>query len=175
MAKLLPNRISETMSAAQIKQFEDGIKMAFDALPKKPAMSKEEFGKIPKKAENRTKEANLKIKVVRKYPKFLPTVLSLEEVEKDNTLHGQVNTLYDDHLQPLVDLADFVLGLSGGEEMNAYSRFFDNVRQGVKDGDLDAVEALNELEAIDKLLGIGSFKKAPADSSSKIPPDTPTK
>ena len=175
MAKLLPNRISETMTDAQIKQFQDGIKMAFDALPKKPSMSKEEFDKIPKKAAGRIKEANLRIKVVRKYTKFLPTILPLEEVEKDNTLHGQVDKLYDDHLQPLVELADFVLGLSGGEEMNAYSRYADNVKAAAKDGDPDAIEALNELEAIDKQLGIGSYKKFASDNATKLPTDTTTK
>lgn len=169
MAKLLPNRISETMTEAQIKQFQDGIKMAFDALPKKPVLSKDEFDKIPKKGEMRVKEANLKIKVVRKYAKFLPSVLSVEEVEKDNTLHRQVDELYDNHLQPLVELADFVLGLSGGEEINAYSRFTDNVRSAAKDGDTNAIEALNELEAIDKQLGIGFFKKTPVDPAAKTP------
>ena len=53
MAKLLPNRISETMNEVQIKQFMDGIKMAFDALPKKPVMSKEEYDKISKKGTAR--------------------------------------------------------------------------------------------------------------------------
>ena len=149
--------------------------MAFDALPKKPAMSKDEFDKIPKKAENRSKEASLKIKVARKYPKFLPSVLSIQEVEKDNTLHTQVNTLYDDHLQPLVDLADFVLGLSGGEEMNAYSRFTDNVRSAAKDGDEDAIEALNELDAIDKQLNLGAYRKTGSDNTLKPPPNTPAK
>lgn len=175
MAKLLPNRISETMTDAQIKQFKDGIKMAYDALPKKPVMSKDEFDKIPKKAEVRIKEANLKIKVVRKYGKFLPTVLPIDEVEKDSILHAQIDKLYDDDLQPLVDLADFILGLSGGEEINAYSRFTENVRSAAKDSDPDAIEALNELDAIDKELSIGAYKKTTSDKTLKTPTDTAAK
>jgi hypothetical protein len=164
MAKLLPNRISETMTDAQIQQFKAGIKMAFDALPKKPVLSKDDFDKIPKKAELRIKEANLRIKVVRKFPKFLPSVLTVQDVDNDNTLHAQVNTLYDDALQPLVDLADFILGLSGGEEMNAYSRYGDTMRKAKDDGDDDAIEAFNAWDAIDKEMGIGSYKKSPADT-----------
>ena len=175
MAKLLPNRISETMTDVQVKQFEDGVKMALAALPKKPQMAKEEFDKIPKKGENRTKEANLKIKVMRRYAKYLPTVLPFEEVEKDNILHGQVNTLYDDHLQPLIDLTDFILGLSGGEELNASARFTENIKSAIKDGDLDATEAMNELEAIDKQLSIGAYKKKTADTPTTPPTDPPTK
>ena len=171
MAKLLPNRISEVMTDAQLKQFIAGIKMAFDAMPKKPPMPKEEFDKIPKKGEYRTKESNLKIKVVRRYTKFLPAVLSFEEMEKDNILHGQVNTLYDEHLQPLLDLADFILGLSGGEELNAFTRFLENVKAGIKDGDLDAVEASNELDAIDKQLIIGAYKKKTTETPTATPTD----
>ena len=167
MAKLLPNRISETMNEVQHKQFMDGIKMAFDALPKKPVMSKEEYDKIPKKGTAREKEADLKIKVVRRYPQFLPTLLPLIEVEKDNTLYDQINELYDNHLQPLVDLSDFLLGVSGGEEMNAYSRFADIVRSAAKDSDPAAIEALNELEAIDKQLTPSSPKKVVVDATSK--------
>jgi hypothetical protein len=175
MAKLLPNRISEIMSEAQIKQFQDGITMAFSALPKKPVLDKEDFNKIPKKAEFRIKEANLRIKVVRKYPKFLPTVLTIQDVENDNTLHGQLDKLYDDSLQPLVDLADFVLGLSGGEELNAYSRYADNMRKAKEDGDENAIEAFNEWDAIDKQLGLGSYKKSASDSTAKTPTDKPSK
>ncbi len=175
MAKLLPNRISEIMSEAQIKQYEAGIQMAKDALPKRPIMAKEDFDKIPKKAENRIKEANLRIKVVRKYPKFIPSVLTMQDVENDNTLHDQVNTLYDDSLQSLVDETDFILGLSGGEEMNAYSRYGENMRKAKDDGDEIAVAAFNEWDAIDKQLGIGSYKKSASDNAPKTPPDTPAK
>ena len=38
------------MNEVQHQQFMDGIKMALDALPKKPVMSKEEYDKIAKKA-----------------------------------------------------------------------------------------------------------------------------
>ena len=149
--------------------------MAYNALPKKNFMDKEEWDKIPKKAEFRIKEANLRLKVVRKFPKFLPSVLTLQDVENDNTLHGQVDKLYDEDLQPLIDLADFVLGLSGGEELNAYGRFGENVRKAKDDGDEDAIEAYNEWDAIDKQLGLGSYKKAPSDSASKTPTDKSTK
>lgn len=175
MAKLLPNRISEIMSEVQIKQFQDGVLLAFNALPKKPVMSKEDFDKIPKKAIFRIREANLRIKIVRKYPKFLPSVLTIQDIENDNTLHGQLDKLYDDNLQPLVDLADFVLGLSGGEEMNAYSRFSENIKKAKDEGDSDAIEAFNEWDAIDKELGLGVYKKSPSDSTTKTPTDTPAK
>ncbi len=172
MAKLLPNRISEIMTDAQLAQFKAGIKMALDALPKKPVIPKDEFDKIPKKAEMRIKEAALKIKVVRKFPKFIPSAISLQDIENDNILHGQLDTLYDDDLQPLVDLADLLLGLSGGEEMNAYSRYIENVRKAKDDGDIDAVDAFNDLEAIDKQLSIGAYKKQPEPKAAAKTPTT---
>jgi hypothetical protein len=60
-----------------------------------------------------------------------------------------------------VDLADLVLGLAGGEEMNAYSRFAENIRKAKQDGDENAILACDEWDAIDKQLGQGSYKKAP--------------
>jgi hypothetical protein len=173
MAKLLPNRISETMSDAQLKQFREGIRLAAEALPKKPVMSKEDFDKIPKKAESRSKEANLRIKVVRKFPKFLPPTLSVQDVDNDNVLHEQISALRTDVLMPLMEVADFMLGLSGGEELNAYSRFADNMRKAKDEGDPEAIEAFNDWDAVDRQLNIGSYKKAPADPNTK-PPTTPT-
>ena len=167
MSKLLPNRISEQMTDAQLKQFRDGIEMAFAAIPKRPIMSKEEFDKIPKKAEFRIKEANLRIKVVRKYPKYLPAALTLQDVENDNILHEQVNKLYNETLQPFIDEVSFILGLSGGEELNAYSRYTDNAKKAKDDGDLAAIAPLDELDAIDKQLGIGAYKNAPLTSEEK--------
>ena len=173
MTKLLPNRISEVMTEAQQKQFIDGITMAINALPKKTIIAQDEFSKIPKKAELRIKEANLRIKVVRKFPKFLPSVLTMQDVENDNTLHGQIDTLYDDYLQPFIDHADFILGLSGGEEMNAYSRFAENMKKAKDDSDEDAIAAFNEWDAIDKQLGLGSYKKQPTQSADKKTKDKP--
>ena len=167
MAKLLPNRISEVMSEAQIKQFIEGIKTAKAALPKKIPLSNEEYDKIPKKGTAREKEADAMIKIVRAFPKFLPSVLSIEDVEKDNMLYDQVNALYDDHLQPLVDLADFIMGLSGGEEMNAYGRYIDNVRSAAKDGDLEAIEAANHLNDIERLRNNSQPKKPTTDAPPK--------
>ena len=168
MAKLLPNRISEQMTEAQIAQFKQGIDMARTALPKKPIVSKDEFDKIPKKAEFRIKEANLRIKVVRKYPKFIPAALTLQDIENDNTLHDQVNTLYDETLQPFIDDVEFILGLSGGEELNAYSRYIDNVKKAKDDGDKEAIAPFDELDAIDKQLSIGAYKSAPLTPEQKI-------
>ncbi len=173
MAKLLPNRISETMSDAQLKQFREGIRLAAEALPKKPVMSKEDFDKIPKKAENRSKEANLRIKIVRKYPRFLPAVLTIQDVENDNALYEQLRKLRDDALVPLMEVADFMLGLSGGEELNAYGRFADNMRKAKDQGDPEAIEAFNDWDAVDRQLNIGSYKKAPAEPNTK-PPTPPT-
>lgn len=158
MAKLLPNRISETLSDAQIKQFKAGIEMALNALPKKPVVSKDEFDKIPKKGDLRIKEADLKIKVVQKYPKFLPTALTVQDIQNDNVLHGQLNALFKNDLQTLVDDVLFILGLSGGEELNAYGRYTENVKKAKDDNDVEAIAPLDELDAIDKQLGLGSYR-----------------
>lgn len=150
MAKLLPNRISEVMTEAQQTQFIAGIKMALEALPKKPILPQDDYDKIPKKGDAREKEANQLVKIVVKYPKFLPSTLTVTDVLSDNTLYDQLNTLVDDHLQALVDVVDFLMGLSGGEEMNAYSRFIENVKAGVNDGNEEAIAAWNEISAIDR-------------------------
>ncbi len=173
MAKLLPNRLSETMSLDQQKQFREALKTAIKTLPERPVLSKEEFDKIPKKGEVRIKEAELRIKVVRKFPKFLPAALNVQEVENDNLLFDQLNQLYTDELMPLVEAVQLLLGLSGGEEMNAYSRFYDNVKKAKDDGDKEGILAFDELDTIDKQLGIGSYRKSPADKKPKTPTTPP--
>jgi hypothetical protein len=140
MAKLLANRLSETMTAAQTTQFLKGIQMAMDALPKKPIISNDEFSKIPKKGEARRKEANLMLHIIRRFPQFLPLALTLKEVENDNALYEQLRELSLVQVRKLVDLIEFLLGLAGGEEMNAYSRYVENVRSAAQEGNLDAVE-----------------------------------
>ena len=161
MAKLLPNRIDETLTDEQIKQFTAGIQMAIAALPKKRQISSDDYDKIPKKADARIKEADELIKVVRKFSKFLPGVLTAQNVENDNTLYDQLYTLRKNELSVLVALVDQLIGLSGGEEMNAYGRFIENVKIGVNDGDPDAIEAQNELDAIAR------------NKASNVPPKKP--
>jgi hypothetical protein len=149
MAKLLANRLSETMTAAQIAQFQRGIQMAMDALPKKPVISNEEYAKIPKKGDARRKWADQMLELVRQFPKYLPTALQCSDVEKDNILNGQIHSLNQLHLRKVVDLVEILEGLSGGEELNAYSRFIENVRTAAKDGQPDAIEAQNQLDDIE--------------------------
>jgi hypothetical protein len=153
MIKLLPNRLSEVMSDAQLADFERGIKIALDALPKKPVLSNEDYAKIPKKGKIRAKEADLLIRVVRKYPNFLPPTLKVEDVEKDNRLYNQLLGLMSQSLQELQDSMAFLSGLAGGEELNAYSRFISNVRTAAQDGDLQAIQALNEIQHVERSVG----------------------
>jgi hypothetical protein len=159
MAQLLPNRLSEVMSDAQITQFHKGIQMALDALPKKPILSNDDYAKIPKKGKTRAKEADLLIRVVRKYQRFLPATLKMEEVEKDNRLYGQLSELSNHTVQDLFDHLEFLMGLSGGEELNAYSRFISNVRTAAQEADSEAIAALNEIEQIERLTGGGDPRK----------------
>lgn len=167
MAKLLPNRISEVMTEAQIQQFIAGVKMALEALPKKPVLSSEEFARLPKKGEAREKEAAQMIRIVRRFPKFLPSSLPLLEVEKDSTLYEQLNTLDDEHLSQLVELMAFLMGLSGAEEMNVYLRFEENVKVAANDGDPDAIEALNMINAVDRNRGGGTNNKSGDETKKK--------
>jgi hypothetical protein len=153
MIKLLPNRISEVMSDAQLAEFERGIRIALNALPKKPVISNEDYAKIPKKGKIRAKEADLLIRVVRKYPKFLPPSLKVADVEKDNQLSNQLLELKSQSLQELLDSMDFLGGVSGGEELNAYSRFTINVRTAAQDGDSEAIQALNEIQNVERSIG----------------------
>jgi hypothetical protein len=146
MVKLLANRISEAMTEAQKTQFLQGIQMAMDALPKKPILSNDEFSRIPKKGEARRKEANLMLHIIRRFPQFLPSALNLQDVEKDNELYEQLRELSLVQVRKLVDLIEFLQGLAGGEEMNAYSRYVDNVRSAAQEGNLDAIEAWNLIE-----------------------------
>lgn len=73
-------------------------------------------------------------------------------------MHGQLNTLFKNDLQPLVDNVLFILGLSGGEELNAYGRYIENAKKAKDDNDIEAIAPLNELDAIDKQLGLGSYR-----------------
>lgn len=162
MADLLANRINETMSDAQITQAQTGISAIVAALPVKPIMPDDEYNRIAKKAEIREKEADQMLPIVLKYPKFAPSTLTVEAPQKDNTLYNQLKAFKRDYLTPLVNLVDFLMGISGGEEINFYSRFTENVKIGVKDKDPDAIAAQNEIDAIERHKGGGSAaKRAP--------------
>jgi hypothetical protein len=70
MAKLIANLVNETMTAAQIAQFQRGIQMAMDALPKKPILSNEDYAKIPKKGAARRQWANQMLEVAKAFPEI---------------------------------------------------------------------------------------------------------
>ena len=150
MVNLLPIRLSVIMSAEQLAQFIAGAKMMREALPLKPAMSKKEYDKLPKKGPVRDLETPQILKVVRRYPKFLPPSVTLQDVENDAILYDQLSLLDKEHLKEIVELVEMLIGLSGSEELNAYSRFELNVKVAAADQDPDAIEAQNMLDAIDR-------------------------
>jgi hypothetical protein len=145
-------------------QFQRGIQMAMDALPKRPAISNEDYAKIPKKGDARRKWADQMLELVRQFPKYLPTTLQTSDVEKDNLLNAQMYSLNQSHVRKLVDAVELLDGLSGGEEINAYSRFIENVRTAAKDGQADAIEAQNQLDDIERM------KTGPAKKKSSKQP-----
>jgi hypothetical protein len=159
MAQLIANLINETMTAAQIAQFQRGIQMALDALPKKPILSNEDYAKIPKKGEARRKWADQMLEVAKAFPEFVPNALKLADVQNDNTLNNQLFGLKEQYLDKLVDVTTLLLGVSGGEELNGWSRFVDNVRTGAKDKEPNAIEALNRIENIENTSGGRSKRK----------------
>ncbi len=160
MAKLIANLINETMTPAQIAQFQRGMQIAMDALPKKPTLSNEDYAKIPKKGAARRKWTDQIVQLMPLFPEYVPSALQLSHVQNDNTLNNQLFGLEENHLRPVVDLMVILLGISGGEELNAVNRFVENVRTGAKDGQPNGIEALNRIE---KLQGVtpnkGNSKK----------------
>jgi hypothetical protein len=160
MVRLLPNRISATLSEAQKRQFIAGIKMSMDALPSKPAISDVEYDKLYKKGAAREKEATQMIRIVRRFPRFLPTHLSLAEVEKDAEFYQQLKNLSEDQLALLQNLVAFFMGVVGAEELNAYSIFEENVKIAAAQNDPEAIEALNQINSIDRNRNNGKTKSA---------------
>jgi hypothetical protein len=148
MAKLIANLINETMSPAQIAQFQKGMQMAIDALPKKPILSNEDYAKISKKGAARRKWTDQMVQLMPLFPEYVPRALQLSDVQNDNTLNNQLFGLEEQHLRPVVDLMVILLGISGGEELNAVNRFVENVRMGAKDGQPNGIEALNRIEKL---------------------------
>jgi hypothetical protein len=146
MAQLMANLLNETMTPAQIAQFQKGIQMAFDALPKKPILSNANYAQMPKIGPARRKWANQIVQMMPFFPEYVPSALKVADVQNDNTLNNQLSSLHEQHLRKVVDLMTLLRGISGGEEWNAVNRFVDNVRTGVKNGEPNAIEAANQIE-----------------------------
>jgi hypothetical protein len=164
MAKLIANLINETMTPAQIAQFQKGIQMAMDALPQKPILSNENYAKIPKKGPARRKWTDQILQLMPLFPEYVPSGLKLSDVQNDNILNNQLFGLNEQHLRPMVDLMELLMGVSGGEELNAVNRFIANVRTGANDGQPKGIDALNRIEkleerAVSKSKGSSSKKK----------------
>ena len=156
MADLLANRINETMSDAQITQAQAAIQSIMAALPAKPIMPDDEYKRIAKKGSARETEADAMLPIVMKYPKFAPSTMTVEAPKMDNALYNQLKIFKRDHLTPLVNLVDYLMGITGGEELNFYSRFVENVKVGVKDKDSDAIAAQNEIDVVNRNKGGGN-------------------
>jgi hypothetical protein len=99
------------------------------------------------------------LEVAKAFPEFVSNALKIADVQNDNTLNNQLFGLKEQYLDKLVDLTTVLLGVSGGEELNAWSRYIDNVRTSAKDGIPNAIEALNRIENIENNSGGRSKRK----------------
>ncbi len=128
-------------------------------LPPKPAISKEDFDALPKKAEQREILAQGYARVFEQYPKYLPNYISHNQFLALRQLNSQLRDFKESGLDELSNTCVLVAGLSGSEELMIQSLYLVNANVAYKNKDKEAINAINAFNDVDKNRGGAQTKE----------------
>ena len=148
MIKLIPNRMSDTMTLDKYNEFMMHMTKAYACLLDTPAVADEVFSRLAKKGDVRRIESEQLFVIVKEFFEFLPSPTALADLEKDHLVNEQLYQLYQNHVAPINRAFMIQLGLSGAEEINMYSWFAENVKNQAAANNPRAIECLNRLDKV---------------------------
>lgn len=159
MPKILPNRISKTLSEADVAAAKAAIKVLADILGTPVAITDDDYNVLAKLGDVLKPICDDVFEIAEVNPSYLEEEQPVEEIQKDKTYYEQLTSL----LKPLINVVNLYLreqGTTGAEYRNATSNFEGNVKAKVKKGNApEAQLVLDKLNRIDR--GTKSKPKPP--------------
>ncbi len=161
MPKILPNRSSKTLAAANMEAIEAAIQTIIDNLGTPIAITDADYDPLAKIGDTTKLVCDDVLKVAEENPSYLEAEQPLEEVHKDKTYNEQMAEVVKLLTKPL-NIATREAGVSGAEYRNAIANFEGNVKGKVTKGSTDAQLVLDKLNRVDRR------------TKPKAPPTPPT-
>jgi hypothetical protein len=163
MAKILPNRISKTLSEGNVTAAKDAIKILIDILGTPVAISDDDYKALAKLGDVLKPVCDKVLLVAKEEPSYLEEEQPVEEIEKDKAYFEQLTEI----LKPLynaVFLYEREQSTTGAEYRNAIHNYEGNVKAKVSRGSSSAQLTLDKLNRIDR-----GTKPSPSKSSTTPP------
>ena len=149
MPKILPNRISKTMPAANLEAIKGAVQIIIDNLGTPIAITDADYDSLAKIGDTTKLVCDDVLEVAEENPSYLETEQPLEEVQKDKTYNEQMTEVLKLLSKP-VGIATREAGVSGAEYRNAIFNYEGNVKGKVAKGLTDAQLVLDKLNRIDR-------------------------
>lgn len=166
MPKILPNRSSKTLPAANLEAIKGAILIILENLGVPIAITDADYDPLAKLGDTTKLVCDDVLKVVEKDPSYLEAEQPLEEVQKDKTYNEQMTEVVGLLLEPL-GIATREAGVSGAEYRNAIHNYEGNVKGKVAKGSTEAQLVLDKLNRVDRRI------KPKAAATPTPPTDTP--
>lgn len=147
MPRLLPNRVSRTLTDDNLQKIRDAVKVILENLGTATPITKAEFDALAKLGEkHRPYNADL-FDIILQHPSYLEEEQSTEEIAKDKRLHEQYDEVRD-IIAPAFEKLEREQGIVGAEYRNAGSVYTENVRNKVNKGNKDAVMVMDKINRL---------------------------
>jgi hypothetical protein len=163
MPKILPNRSSKTLPAANLEAIKGAVKVILENLGLPIAITDADYDALAKLGNTSKLVCDDVLKVVEKDPSYLEAEQPLEEVQKDKTYNEQMTEVVNLILEPL-GIATREAGVSGAEYRNAMSNYEGNVKGKVAKGVSEAQLVLDKLNRVDRRIKPKAATTTPTDT-----------
>lgn len=147
MPKLLPNRVSRTLSDDNLQKIRDAVQVIIENLGSNTPITKAEYDALAKLGDkHRAYNAEL-FDIVRTHPAYLEEEQSIEEIAKDKQLFEQYDSVRD-ILAAAIEKLEREQGVVGAEYRNAGSVYVENVKNKVSKGNKEATMVLDKINRL---------------------------
>jgi hypothetical protein len=149
MPKILPNRSSKTLSAANMEAIKAAIQVILNNIGIRIIITDDDYKSLAKLADILKAICDNVFEVVQEDPSYLEDEQPIEEILKDKLYFEQTAEVLK-LLYSLVFLYEREQGVAGAEYRNAIHNYEGNVKDKVKRGSSTAQLVLDKLNRIDR-------------------------
>lgn len=149
MPKILPNRISNTLSNDKLTAINEAIQVIIDNLGTPVSITNDDYKALAKLGDVLKPICDDVFDVIKENPNYLEDEQPIEEVQKDKTHYEQLTNILKS-LNNAVFLYERQQGTTGAEYRNAIHNYEGNVKEKVKKGNAIAQLTLDKLNRIDR-------------------------
>lgn len=143
---LMPNRISKTLSPEKQARIKELLQLVALELGETTQIPEAEHKKLARLGEKNIILYDLLKGVMNKYPEYINSDLLIEELTKDRSYFGDLETVKADIKKIVLDIIEHEQDIAGAEYRNGIAVFEDNVAIKVARRDPKALLAQDEID-----------------------------